>query len=449
MGYIDYLNSNKTYSSNVLGNIDQGIADVAASGLTITIDSGILLAGGGGSGGTYGANGNPGGSAIFIEPNITQTTITNYGYLLGGGGGGGGFQSAYAGNSMGGAGGCGGGGGGGGYGNLNGGAGGDYNGSGAGSNTSGGGGGWGYSGAGRNAGISSSSGGVTVGGGGGYSTTQNGYVYGGGAGNLLGGGGGAGNGPGNYPLFGGGGGGGSGGGRGADLSAYLGVGSGGRAGWGILNNGEISSLVNSQCAQKDYGPLYLIGNVPTNYSISLISTSIYGQLYFNPEATTLTSMTFNLSNDLSTNSVLNSITTQTILINVIVGMEFNTPPSGTFTKGYWYLVKNVITSPEGSSATPPSFTCYDLVLVPYIYTGYTFNYNGSIKDFAEVFQLNTTGATGLETEFKIKDGTDLGKIFACYSSPQGTITTGYLIDNADYKKTDLGKLFIPITSTSS
>lgn len=443
MSYIyPTLDSDISFNETVVGNLNYGIANVSGSNITLFINSGVVLAGGGGQGGSAGSGGLNGAHAIRIQEGAEGIIIVNDGSLLGGGGGGGGYNSTFSGSSIGGDGGAGGGGGGGGYqNNQSGGPGGNYNTAGIPGYTIGGGGGWGYSGAGDGAGSSSSDGIITVGGGS-YSNSnnQNGYVYGGGAGGpILGGGGGAGWGKGNEALFGGGGGGGSGGGP-----PGTGVGGGGYGGWGISNVGQISSLTNSQYATLNSGPLYMAGNQPINYYIYLNSTSSFGQLFFNPGSTTAATMNFYFSSDEITNNVLNKITTLTILKNVLLGLDYSTtPPSGTYTNGSWYLSKNVVANPNDIST---SFTCYDLVIVPN--TGYTFTYtNGTIKDFAQVFQLTSTGQNTYTTGYKLSDGTDLGSYFACYNSLQTPgISTGYFVDdpNGSYRIFDLGRLFIPI-----
>ena len=81
-----------------------------------------------------------------------------------------------------------------------------------------------------------------------------------------------------------GGGGGAGGGNGG---SYCGGGSGGgfggngagNGGFGIKNNGSITTLSNSQNLSSNYGPLYITGNPPTNYNIIIQSDLSYGQLF--------------------------------------------------------------------------------------------------------------------------------------------------------------------------
>ena len=97
---------------------------------------------------------------------------------------------------------------------------------------------------------------------------------GGGSGSRYGGGGaGGGNGGGNA-TYGNSSGGGSGGGLGGTITPAAGNG-----GFGIKNNGNITTLSNSQNLSGNYGPLYIAGKPPTNYNIIINGDSSYGQLF--------------------------------------------------------------------------------------------------------------------------------------------------------------------------
>ena len=291
----------------------------------------VLLGGGGASATPYG---NDGAHAVIINANKTVTNLRNNGSLTGGGGqggfggnqggaGGGGAASVANGDATYGAGGGGNfnntgvynaggaggkfggngaanGGGGGGFGGGGGGGGGggtvagnpgsgtngtDGNSSGVGGNGGNGGTGGGTGGTGGNSGVFGSSTVTGYGGGGGGGAGANGginttnykgggggggganstYIFGGKAGEYCGAGG-AGGGNGAY------GGGGSGG--GIDALGY-----GGSGGSGIRNNGIITNLYNSQNLSGNYGPLYIVGNSPLNYFITIQGDASYGQLF--------------------------------------------------------------------------------------------------------------------------------------------------------------------------
>ena len=323
--YLNHIISgNYDNSKNYINtSLDTIVFDICGNVGTFT-NSGIVL-GGGGSRGSTAKNG---ADALFINPNVTVTSLVNKGSLTGGGGGG-----------TVGVGGAGGGGGAGGispYGEiLIGGAGGGgnfdnsgsyYLGAGGGKISFSGGGGGSFSGAGAGgAAVCSNNGNIyiTIGGdasgtligtGGkndnttssSYQSFTNGYYYSGGNGGTVGtnggigntitgitkGSGGGGGGASASSIFGGKGGnyggGGAGGGNGDRLGGGggsgggLGFEGGGNGGFGIQNNGTITTLSNSQNLSGRYGPLYIRGKPPVNYNVIIQNDASYGQLFASP-----------------------------------------------------------------------------------------------------------------------------------------------------------------------
>ena len=241
----DYV-VNQNYVNTAL---DTNLFSVSSlSGITFT-NNNYRLYGGGGSGGN--SNGVDGANSLINNNTSIINTLINYGIMNGGGGSGG-----YAGGD----GGVGGGGGGGFYGSV--GVSGDAGGSGGNGGNSDGGGGGGFGSAGGNA-----SGGIGPGGLGG--------LGGPGVGGYTGG----------IGSFGGGGGSSGGGNNGGGGSFNA-----GKGGYGIVNNGTIITLINRQgVSQEEISigglnvytiPLYISGNLPQNYQISIDDTTgRYGQLY--------------------------------------------------------------------------------------------------------------------------------------------------------------------------
>jgi hypothetical protein len=267
-------------------------------------NNGILL----GGGGTGIISGTPydGAHALQIETGITVTNLINNGSLTGGGGGGSGNGS-----NRGGHGGAGGGGGGGasGAGNAgNGGIGGggstpnaQYTSPYTSGESAGGGGGFGGNHGNRGDGI------LSGGYGGDGATTSSIFAA---SKPLSGGGGGAGGGNGITR---------GGGGSGGGISTVDGS-IGGNGGFGIKNNGTITNLYNAQNLSGKYGPLYMAGTAPTNYYITILGDTSYGQLFASPNGTS--------SNGLGLNGNIN----------------FNIDPASVLTigmKNYTYVLSDV------------------------------------------------------------------------------------------------------------
>ena len=307
-------------ASSKIGN-DGAHAILIESGINVVnlINNGSLT-GGGGGGGSYGGytnNGNGGaggGGGGGCSRQLSSasggsggiSSISNTGIGGGGGttcnntpGGGAGGGGGFGGTSGNGGGGGGGGGGGnvgatsglngtstsGGAGGKNatagvGGTGGGIGVAGGGSSNGGGGGGGPSGGAGRDAGSNTAGGGGGAGisgifgGNGGFCTNINSGTGGGGAGGGNGGGG--------AGFYISGGGGGSGGGKGGYGGSNAGVGGDGGVGIKILGTGSITNLYNSQNLRGRYGPLYIGGNAPTNYFITILGDTSYGQLFASP-----------------------------------------------------------------------------------------------------------------------------------------------------------------------
>jgi hypothetical protein len=318
-------------STNYTGNLNNNVFTNATTINSFT-NSGIIL-GGGGIGGNVGTYTGRDG----LNNSGTITTLTNTGAFLGGGGGGD--------NN-----------------NNNGGSGG---GGGARNNIGGslysvpslanGGGGPGQNGA-NGDGIGGTSYGPFGGGGSSNNgSSSNGFsatINGGGAGGLgsAGGGGGYGGGAGG-PNSGGGGGGGAGG------SPSGGMG-GGPGGYGINNTGTITNLINLQGGLISntlgyylYGPLFFCGNAPSNYKISINSTTNYGQLWCTGSSNTTGNMNFSIANG----SILTSGTYSSVLkfsststVNLI-----NT--SGIYNNYKWSLVPNGLYYDLVITIPPPCF----------------------------------------------------------------------------------------------
>ena len=289
-----------------------------------------------GGGGVGSAGLNNGGNGLLNSAN--NTIINNLGGFLGGGGGGG--NSSVFNGGKGGA----GGGGGGGFFNLtagnggsiitilNGGAANSRSGAGGGASNGLGGTGNGLGGRGGNgykynnrSGSSGGNGGLGGGGGGG-----GGYGGNSGGSNTAGG-------------FGGGGGGGGGIGR-------TGAGAGG---YGIQNDGSISSLVNVQGSSLTsnylYGPLFFSGNAPDSYKMQITDENTFGQLWCtgvgNPSPKTISN--FSVQPSESFTGLLDGIyNLSNVLLNVIVpvGPGSSGLPSSSFTSGNktytWSLVQS-------------------------------------------------------------------------------------------------------------
>jgi hypothetical protein len=256
-----------------------------------------ILLGGGGTGGTSTTpTGNDGAHALQIESTKIVTHLRNNGSLTGGGAG-----AAFGGGGKGSNGGAGGGGAGGNGNNSskggNGGGGSSKNGfNGESVGASGGGGGFNGNGGANDTGIGgglpgTNATGTSGGGGGGANATK---IFGGNSVNAVNsGGGGAGAGNSIYPSAGAGGGGGSGGGIGDGYRLQK----GGYGGFGIKNNGTITNLYNSQNLSGNYGPLYIAGTAPTNYYITILGDTSYGQLFASPNG--------NLTNGLNLSGSIN------------------------------------------------------------------------------------------------------------------------------------------------
>ena len=337
--YANSITGNTTINTNSINTVVNYVLYSVTTNVN-TITNNAILLGGGGSGGNNSV-GLDGAHALVNNSGVTITNLINTGKLTGGGGGGRG-ASGY----IGGSGGAGGGGGGFGAGGGNGGNGGN---GGGGSNPNGingvreaQGGGGGFGGVGGTRGDFP----PQYGGSGANSTTIFGFcgqannnnsnvLY-----NAAPGGAGGGNGC-------DGGGGGSGGGissfnvltnpkAGTTTNAGFG-------GFGIKNNGSITTLSNSQNLSGNYGPLYIAGNAPTNYKIIINSNTTYGQLFASQNGNTTNGLKLNGSIvfGIDSSSTLNSgTTTYTNVISCIT--PSNTSGSGTLNgNSYtWSLATN-------------------------------------------------------------------------------------------------------------
>lgn len=271
-------------------------------------NNGYRIYGGGGSGGSGGNNGSDGANTLVNDSSIN--IFINYGIMNGGGGGGGGGYESSGNN--GGAGG-GGGGGGGYYANGSVGFNGDLDGAGGTGGVMGGGGG--------GLGSAGFDGTESKGGAGGFPAPGFGG-FGGGGGDCGGGGGASGGGAGK-----------SGGNAGK---------SGGKGGFGIKNNGSINTLINRQgytISTVNVGgldvytiPLYITGNLPTNYLINIDDdTGRYGQLFGKEITSTSPSPIFGID-PTSVITGLNNVGESKIYTNISNGFTFSTT-SGTQTIG--------------------------------------------------------------------------------------------------------------------
>ena len=219
-----------------------------------------------------------------------------------------------------------------------------------------------------------------------------------------------------------------------------------------MNNGSILNLYNYQGVVSNpviYGPLYLGGNIPTNYIINLNSISNYGQLYYTQGYSTLTTtnMTFTLNLlDSTTINTIENITSYTIFKNVIVGLELNSPPSQqTYSSAgkKWSYYLNYNLQVNYSNTGLLNIPCYDLIIIPFTNYNYYDNTN-TFKDFAEVFKVNSTGSPIQTTQYYLNN-VDFGTIFACYTNSEGMIDTLYYTPVSGIQ-TDLGKILIPINT---
>jgi hypothetical protein len=277
--YYQYLLASAyVYGNTVTGNttvntssIDTALNTVLyqATGNFTNFTNNAVLLGGGGTG-VISPTGFDGAHALVINSNVTVTNVINNGSLTGGGGGGSGN-----GPNRGGHGGAGGGGGGSASGSINGGIAGlggggstpnaQYSSPYTSGESAGGGGGFGANGGLRKDGYSLS-------GYGGNGATVNSIF----AATVPGGTGGGGAGGGNGITRGG-------GGSGGGISTADGS-IGGNGGFGIQNLGTITNLYNSQNLSNRYGPLYIVGNRPTNYFIKILGDTSYGQMFASPKA---------------------------------------------------------------------------------------------------------------------------------------------------------------------
>jgi hypothetical protein len=347
MATTQYINTDTTITSSNYWATDND-AYIVSGNVTVTINSNVYIAAGGGSGGASynGGVGSDGRDALYLTGD-SVFTIYNRGYLFGGGGGGGfgisdpnGTYTYYTGGN-GGAGGGGGGGAGGGAGSSgNGGNGGGYNSFGTTGSYNGGGGGGGnynfngsYGGDGAKGGTGSYSGGGGGGGGGenGVSGGNAGagggnggggsYSGGGGGGGGAGGGAGGSGGGGTFDFYWpGGGGGGSGGGLGGgspnsdNFSFY-----GGKGGYGINTDSNVSKIILTN-AQGIFGALYFNGfTVPKQYYIYITNINSYGKLVVGPNSGNSAISEFYISSDCYGNvaSLFNNGSTTVTLYDVI------------------------------------------------------------------------------------------------------------------------------------
>jgi len=121
----------------------------------------------------------------------------------------------------------------------------------------------------------------------------------------------------NTPYYGAGGGGGGGSGEG-DTGTY------GNGGYGIWNDGSITTLNNQQggtivqstADSYTYGPLFYTGNLPSNYNIMIKSSSEYGQLWCNGcnSSGVTGNMTFDVYSTYSPAPLPTTITYSSVLI---------------------------------------------------------------------------------------------------------------------------------------
>ena len=443
--YTYLLASSYVYGNTITGNttvttnsIDTAVNRVLyqATGSFTNFTNNAILLGGGGSSILDGAH------ALQIESGITITNVRNTGSLTGGGGGGYGTN--------GGAGGGGGsvsGGGGGGGSNSGGVAGGknNFNGFGGGGGGFGGGGGGGGGpnsdpntpSNGTNAGIGGigsnginnggnagfngvGSGQKSAGGGGGANSTKIFGGMGGGSGTRYGGGGaGGGNGGGNtsYGNSGGGSGGGLGGVGGTNVNNYAGSG-----GFGIKNNGNITTLSNAQNLSGKYGPLYIAGKPPTNYNIIINGDSSYGQLF--------ASKNFPLSN--SGNVVfgidpLSNLTGGSKTYTNVLSQVFPSSLSGSGTANSgsysWSLSRNMTWMVDSNGS---SVTNYDLTLNTTLLPTIDITLNSSLNNSKLV--VNNSGT--IFSPFDVSYGTT--DISLSYVKSDGTSILDLSVNNVSY-----------------
>jgi hypothetical protein len=194
-----------------------------------------------------------------------------------------------------------------------------------------------------------------------------------------------------------------GGGSGGGKTNYGGAGGtgGGNGGFGIKNNGTITNLYNSQNLSNGYGPLYMAGTAPTNYYITILGDTSYGQLFASPNG--------NLTNGLGLNGYINfnidpasvlSIGTK-VYTNVLSGVSLNVfTGTGTWqSKSYtWNLNKNAITTNNNGIA----ISNYDLslnLIVPGIDISLsTFNRSKLVVD-------SSTNTPNIYSPFDVSNGT--------------------------------------------
>lgn len=357
--------------SNVTSNFTSTPLDTSAlyynaAQTSVTINSGVTVYGGGGSGGSMTSNpnikamsrvgvpGNNGQHALVNQTTIT--TLTNYGSLVGGGGGGGqGTNYGSGGYTPGWNGGNGAAGGGGGGGGAGGPAGGGW-GTGSKSNN-------GNPGTISSGGAGGGDGQTVTGGAGGYGSNppENGTANcsngagGGGAGGQLGGKAGVSYSVLNYKVV-----------PTAlnDLIAKAGNyyysvggtqvlgGSGGNGGYGIVNTGTITNFINSQKNLYFYN---YVANGLTNYSISVSSNGSYGQLYY--YGNTFTTISINLDE----NNIANyKQQTYSSVINDPINLINLKTVNGTLTKNGISVTWNLVTS--GTTSFTSDSKSYDLVI---------------------------------------------------------------------------------------
>ena len=417
---------NYTVLSNKTGSIDNGTY-IVNTNITGTFTNAYVLLGGGGSGGVSGTSygvGKDGAHALVINSSYTITNLKNNGSLTGGGGGGGGGAGTTTGNG-GGNGGAGGGGGGGGSGGATIGTGGN---GGGGSNPNGsvgtgggGGGGGGFGGIGGN-GTGTNS--TTTKKGGDGATSSSIFASVAGTANA-GAGAGCGNSyrDGGY-IVGGRPGGGSGGGLGGAYTNVTGE-AGGNGGFGIKNNGTITNLYNAQNLSNRYGPLYMAGIAPTNYYITILGDTSYGQLFASPNGNSTNGLglsgNINFNIDPASNLTLGTKIYTNVLSDVSLNVFMGT---GTWqSKSYtWTLNKNAITADNNGIA----ISNYDLslsVVVPAIDITLTSSSTNS--------KLVVDNSGSIFSPFDVSSGTT--DISLSYVKTDGTSILDLSVNNFSYR----------------
>ena len=186
--------------------------------------------------------------------------------------------------------------------------------------------------------------------------------------NKITGGGGGGYGGGNggsIGYVGGSSGGGGGGGGAGGAATYFGA-NGGNGGYSIYNTGTITNLYNLQGGNNVYGPLFYAGTLPTNYYITLNSTTNYGQLFCTGWGA-ITGVSFNNIYIDPASTISTSIGTVTTFRCVLVGNCFTSKTATNVvllnSKSYSYSIVASTNVTVGGTSYPS----FDLVMTSILY----------------------------------------------------------------------------------